>query len=409
MSYNRPMILSSKFFSRNRHDLIARVPGIIVLTAYESLQQSNDASHRFEQEANFWYLTGISEPGWKLIIDGTRGKSWLVRPNQEAIHIVFDGSFSSDEAKRVSGVDDVISIDEAAVVLSDLSKKHSLVYSVGDDPHSKYYDFILNPASKKLWKLLERTFKDVRDCRRDLARLRAIKQPEEIYAIKRAIKLTIEGFDLVKKRLPDFSHEYQVEAEFTYHFRRNGSRGHAYEPIVASGGNACTLHYDTNNEALRKNSLLLLDIGAVVGGYPADITRTYAYGTVSARAAQVHASVRRAHNEIIALLAPGLSVAVYQERVDAIMKRELIELHLMKSLEDTESYRRYFPHAISHGLGVDVHDSLGAPAEFLSGMILTVEPGIYIPEEGIGVRLEDDILITDSGHQNLSKALSLDM
>src|SRR5680860_759792 len=242
-------------------------------------------------------------------------------------------------------------------------------------------------------------FNEVKSCNLELAKLRAIKQSNEIAAIKMAIKLTVDAFNDIKPKLAIFTHEYQAEAEFTYYFRKNGSEGHAYDPIVASGKNACTLHYSVNNSRLNKNNLVLLDIGAKVGGYSADISRTYSLSEPNDRQIEVHQAVYDARRKIIDLLRPGLTVIDYQKQVEEIMRASLMQLGLLSSPDD---YRRYFPHSVSHGLGVDTHDSLGAPSEFLSGMVLTVEPGIYIPEENIGIRIEDDILITDTGCINLS-------
>lgn len=394
----------STFFTKNRERLIASSSPYIV-TAYSSMQRGNDASFSFEQEANFWYLTGIEAPGWWVIIDGQNKKSWLVAPEVDDVHQMFDGSLTWDDAKKISGIETVVSRTDAEAILRDLAKQHSLVYTVGDDPRAELYDFVVNPAQRELWLRLVRMFVDVQDCRKQLARLRAIKQPEEIRAIKRAIKLTVDSFKKMKLQLPNLKTEYEVEAEFTYAFRRSGAVGHAYDPIVASGKNACTLHYNQNQQKLQNNSLLLLDIGARVDGYAADITRTFVVGTPTERQRQVHAAVERAHKQIITLLRPGLSVAQYHAAVDDIMQDALMQIGLLDSKEDTQTYRKYFPHAVSHGLGIDVHDSLGGPTEFASGMVVTVEPGIYIPEEGIGVRIEDDILITDTGHINLSAAL----
>ena len=168
---------------------------------------------------------------------------------------------------------------------------------------------------------------------------------------------------------------------------------------MASGKNALTLHYSKNNDSLPKNGLVLIDAGARYKGYCTDITGTYAIGASTERQKAVHAAVEKAHHAIIALLGPGKSVKEYHEQVDAIMIDALKSLGLYNKPED---YRKYFPHAISHGLGIDVHDPLGNPTHFQPGMVLTVEPGIYIPEEKIGVRIEDDILITQTGIENLS-------
>jgi Xaa-Pro aminopeptidase len=293
--------------------------GVMVVTAYTQMQRSNDAASMFEQEANFWWLTGINVPDWWVIIDGQRSKSWLVAPTVSSAHQVFDGSLPAETAKRISGVTDVITRDAAMMMLCDLSKKHSIGYGLGDLPYVEDLDFILNPAPKKLWHVLERTFNDTQDCRLELAKLRAIKQPEEILAIKKAIKLTIDGFKLVKQKLPNLHFEYEIESEFSYYFRNNGAVGHAYDPIVASGKNACTLHYDTNSDKLKKGTIVLMDVGARVDGYAADISRSYSYGEPTKRQIQVHSAVETAHNKIINLIKPGFSFTEYYAAVDLIM------------------------------------------------------------------------------------------
>lgn len=397
-------MISSAFFAANRAALMEKChDGVLRMTAYSALQGSGDMAAPFRQEANFWYLTGIDEPDWQLIMAGNR--SWLVAPVISDIHMIFEGGLQPDEARRMSGVDEVINKTEARALLAQLASNFSVAYGIDKHPHQKHFNFVPNPSPGQLWRQLKRQFTEVRDIRRDLARLRAIKQPIEIEAITRAIDITATAFTDVRRHLSELQSENQIEAEFTHAFRYQNAT-HAYDPIVATGHNACTLHYVANNDQLTGSDMVLIDIGARVDHYPADITRTYAVGVPTARQIAVHAAVVAAHKQIIRLLAPGLSFSQYQSEVDDIMKTALRSLGLMNHKED---YWRYFPHAISHGLGVDVHDSLGGFETFQPGMVLTVEPGIYIPEEGIGVRIEDDILITDSGHQNLSKALALDM
>jgi len=395
------------FFINNQQRLANILSdGVVVLSAYYAMQRGNDTSFKFEQEANFWYLTGIESPGWWVIIDGKSNKSWLIAPEVDDIHNIFDGSLSHEDAKKISGVDEVITEKQATKLLKVLSKEHETVYTLGEDSSSKYYDFAPNPSQKNMQKRLEKIFKNVKDCRLNIAKLRAIKQPEEIAAMEKAIDLTVEAFNDIKDKINKLKYEYEVEAEFTYRFKKNGANGHAYDPIVAGGKNACTLHYIDNNSLLKSGSLLLIDIGASVDGYAADITRTYSIGKPTNRQIEVHGAVEKAQKDIIKLLKPGLSLREYHEEVDDIMKAVITGLGLMKEPSD---YRRYFPHAISHGLGIDVHDSLGRPERFLPGMVITVEPGIYIPEEEIGVRIEDDILITEDGHRNLSGPLSTNL
>ena len=202
--------------------------GLFVVAANYKMQSSNDSPFRFKQEANFWWLTGINQPDWLVIIDGLQNKSWLVNPNISDVHQVFYGSLQSDAAKKISGINKVISQDEATIIMNDLSKKHNVVYTVGSTNNSKDFDFVLNPAQQKLHHKLESIFEDVQDCNLNLAKLRAIKQPNEITEIKKAINLTVEAFNIVKQKLPKLEFEYQVEAEFSYYFRSNGADGHAF-------------------------------------------------------------------------------------------------------------------------------------------------------------------------------------
>lgn len=373
--------------------------GVAVLTGYASMQLSGDMAAPFLQESNFLWLSGIDEPGWKIIIDTKSNRTTLVAPHRSEMSALFDGGMSVESALKVSAADAVIDSGDMETYLRRLAGQHSVVYDAFDQtPH----EFILNPALRETHVLLERTFKSVASCKRSLARLRAIKQPDEIASIRRAVDLTITAFEKVKQSLAQSKYEYELEAIYSHTFRHAGA-DHAYAPIIASDANACTLHYARNDHRLRSGRMVLMDVGARVNGYAADITRTYAKGKPTKRQVMVHAAVERAHHRIIALVEPMLPVQKYQAEVDAIMIEALAEAGLPA---DETSLRKYFPHAVSHGLGVDVHDSLGSPKYFEAGMVLTVEPGIYIPEEGIGVRIEDDIIVTATGRENLSAGLS---
>jgi len=394
-------LFTSDFFTNNRKSLQEKlkVGALVVVAGYGEMQRGHDAAHPFEQEGSFWYLSGIEAPDWWLIIDGR--KSYAVAPHVDEVKQTFDGSLSPELAKQISGVDVVIDRDEAMSRLRDAKRQHTVVHTI-DQPDfiREHANFYLNPAQSELKTILERTFQSVVDCGKQVATLRTIKQPEEIEAIKQAVKLTCSAFQSMKKELNRYAYEYQAEAKLTYEIRRAGAAGHAYSPIVADGHNACTLHYVHNNAKLQKKSLALFDVGARLHGYAADISRTYAVGQLTKRQIAVHDAVREAQAEIIKLLKPGLGFVEYQHQVDEIMKRALTQLKL-----DPEKLHVYMPHAVSHGLGIDVHDMLAGYDSLQSGMVLTVEPGIYLPSENIGVRIEDDILITDTGHKNLSSHL----
>ncbi len=378
------------------------------MAGWTAVQWHGDTVVPFRQEANFWYLSGIEYADWRLIIDGDTGTSWLVAPEIDATHQLFDGGLDHATAKAISGVDEVISDEAGKRLLRELAVKHQDVYTVGVPPYAKQANFALNPATDQLRKELGKLFTTVQDCQKTLSKLRAIKQPLEIETIERAASLSVDAFESTKAALPKCAYEYEVEAELGYHFRKFNAV-HAFEPIVASSKNACTLHYVANKSKLESGQLLLIDAGAKVDGYSADITRTYTVGEPTQRQQAVLRAVQLAEQQIVALVRPGLALESYLEAVDAIMKDALMSLGLMKNRKDLSAYHNYFPHAISHGLGIDVHESLGGYKEFRSGMVLTVEPGVYIPEEGTGVRIEDTVLVTDNGCKNLTAALSTDL
>ncbi len=380
----------------------------IVLAGYNAQQRAADMTHRFTQEASFFWATGIDEPGWRAVIEGD--VLTLLAPERDETQVLFEGGLSANEAQAISGAQAVVAHDAAERFLQQLAETNKTVYTLGKDPHAPYYHFEENGAQAALTRVLEKTFDEVKDIRPILSKLRAIKTPEEISAIQAAVDVSIAGFEALKEAIAQgATREYELEGILNNVFRSTGAGGHAYDPIIAGGSHACTLHYAVNSDTLPANGLVLVDAGASVHGYAADITRTYAIGTPTDRQKAVHAAVQRAHEKIIDLITPGLTFKEYQQQVDSIMKDALESLGLLTDHHDEASYRKYFPHAVGHGLGLDVHESLGGFGELKPGMVLTVEPGIYIPEEGIGVRIEDDILVTKEGRRNLSEALSTDI
>lgn len=394
--------MHTDIFSQRRADLrqLCDKPYPIVIHAPRAVQATHDIAYTYAPDATFYWLTGVTEPGWVLVITDT-GEGVLVAPEQSDVEALFEGDSDVDLIQKVSGVDRVVSSSKRGEYFEELSGLSSGAYILGDDPYDAGDSVAANPSNSLIAVENAQLFDALDDIRPTINKLRSIKSESEQVAMRTAITATVDSFVEVKRRLPDLANEYEVEAEFTYAFRKQNMR-HAYEPIVAGGVNALTLHYTRNDQPLPKNGLILLDIGAATNGYAADITRTYAIGTPTDREVAVHAAVESAQQAIIALIQPGVSFKEYHDRSDDIMKDALRGLGLFNEPSD---FRKYFPHAVSHGLGIDVHESLGGYKEFQPGMVLTVEPGIYIPEEGIGVRIEDDILVTEDGNENLSAAL----
>lgn len=395
--------MENSFFRQSRKLIVDQIEdgAVVVLGAYQKMQISGDAVAAFQQEGNFWYTTGIEESDWRLIF--THQKTWLVRPAISETEQIFEGSLSDSDAQKVSGADEVIDVSAASQLLDQLSAQGVELYTLKAHPHESSFGFAINPAPGQLVTELTGKFQKVKDIRPIISRLRAIKRPEEIGAIERAVEITIAAFNEARNILPVARYEYEVEAAMTAAIRRVDAI-HAYEPIVAAGLNACTLHYGKNNTQLNPGELLLIDVGARKNGYAADITRTYGVGAIKSRQQTLHNRLAEAHRDIIELLRPGVSFTEYQKMSDEIMKDFLGSVGLLHRESD---YRRYFPHAVTHGLGIDVHDSLGGYTRIEAGMVLTVEPGVYIPEEKTGVRLEDTIIITDEGSRNLSEGLGL--
>lgn len=389
-------------FNRNRQRLFDVIGGgLVVLTAYESMQWSGDMETTFLQESSFWWLTGVEEAGWKVIVDGSRRRTTLVRPDRTDIEVFFGGTGSDEDIAALSGADEIITMNEFEPMLRQLHRKHSVVQTVSEQ---RSHGFILNPASKQLTATLKRIFDAVQDCTQAVNKLRAIKQPDELRSMQRAIDLTVDAFQHIHDNLADYKNECEIDAEFTYRFRRAAAT-HAFQPVVAAGARTCTIHYFANNQKITARDLIVMDVGARVDGFSADVARTYCRNPTKRQRA-VHAALEKAHFAIIELIAPGVSVAEYLVKADNIMKEALMSIGVLGSMTDDDAYHRYSPHAIGHGLGIDPHDSLGAPRIFEPGMVITVEPGIYITEEGIGMRIEDDILVTSNGHKNLSGKLS---
>jgi Xaa-Pro aminopeptidase len=244
--------------------------------------------------------------------------------------------------------------------------------------------------------------------------LRAIKTPHEIDVVKKAIAITGKTFDRVMKFVKPGVMEYEVEAEIVHSFLSQRASGEAYGSIIASGDRARTLHYVSNNEECKDGELLLMDFGALYGGYAADLTRTIPVnGKFTERQKEVYNACLHLHNYAKSLLKPGISIVEYTEKVGEEATQQFLKIGLLKDEEvknedpENRAYRRYLYHGISHHLGIDVHDLGTRTAPIQAGMLFTVEPGIYIEEEGMGIRIENNIWITDNGNIDLFEGIPI--
>jgi Xaa-Pro aminopeptidase len=405
---------SSEFFAANRQRLRELFTGTapIVVTANGLMQRGADSTFAFAQDANFWYLTGLDEPDIILVID--RDNEFLIVPTRSASRQAFDGALEPELLVQRSGVqtilDDTAGWDRLGGRLRKV--KHAATLAI-PPAYVEHYGMYTNPARGALVERIKTLKPDIEllDLNQHLTRLRMVKQPVELEAIQGAINITIVSIKAATRaaKLKSYAHEYELEAEISSGFRKRGAAGHAFEPIVASGERACTLHNVVNTGALAADELVLVDVGAQVEQYAADITRTYSLNASPSRRQQaVHAAVLEVQAFAFGLLRPGILLKDYEQQIEHYMGEKLRELGLIKTITHDE-VRHFYPHATSHFLGLNVHDVGDYERTLEPGMVLTVEPGIYIQQEGIGIRIEDDVLITEKGIKILSNKLPRDL
>lgn len=405
-------MFTSDFFAGNRERLRQLFTGTapIVITAHGSLQRGSDEAYPFQQDANFWYLTGINEPDVILVMD--KGKEYLITPAMSDVQQIFDGGLNATDLTRISGIATVYQEKEGWKHLESRIKRVQHVATLAPPaPYIDVWGMYTNPARATLVKRLRGVNGELEllDLRQHLSRMRMVKQEQEITALQQAIDITIDTLKDVTKptKLAKYAYEYELEADITQGFRKRGASGlagHAFTPIVASGKRACTMHNVSNNGELASDQLIVIDVGADFNQYSADITRTVISGEPTRRQRAVHEAVLAVQEYGFSLLKPGVLMQEFEEKIVTYMGEKLRELGLIKTITE-ESVRTYFPHATSHFLGLNTHDAGDYQRPLEPGVVLTVEPGIYIPEEGIGIRIEDDVLITNDGIKILTDRL----
>ncbi len=398
-----------EFFKGNRQKLRELFLGTapIVITANGLVQKNADETLEFSQDSNFWYLTGIDEPNLILVMD--KNKEYIIVPEYSEIHDFFDGKVSYDTVKNISGIEECYSDKDGWKILNSRIKKSKHVATLAANPKFiSAYGMYSNPARESLITKLKEINSSIEllDLRAHLMNLRVIKQLPEIEAIKEAIGITVKTLKPImkQKKLDTYNYEYEIEADISSGFRSKGAAKHAFTPIVGSGINSTIIHSTLNNSEIDINLPIVMDVGARFNNYSADITRTVVPGKPSKRLRNVYDAVLSAQDYALTLLKPGVILEEYEEEMEKYIGEKLRELGLIKII-DRENVRKYFPHMVSHFLGIDVHDVGDYKKPLAPNMVVTCEPGIYIPEESIGIRIEDDILITYDGCEVLSRNL----
>ncbi len=392
----------SSFFLGNRRRLCAVLPdSYILVPANSMLQSSADITFPFRQDSNFWYLTGIDEPDFVLAINTKSGESTVFVPKQNDYQKEWDGTVVEKALQKISGINTICERSNLSQNLEDAKAEGLEICYLKPLPEVvEPYGFYSNPARRVIEVEIQKVESAPTDIRLEIARLRQVKQQAEIREIQKAIDITGETLSVLKPKLRDFKTEKDLVRALSAGFFERGADGHGFEPIVASGKNAATIHYKSNSSKIQRDGLLLLDVGARVGYYSADISRTWAARQPSLRQKEVYGAVADIQKYAFSLLKPGIVLR------DTHNKTDRYALKMKKKIKVNQDK---IPHGVSHFLGIDPHDAGDYDLPLTENTILTVEPGIYLPDEGIGVRIEDVVRITKTGIEIMSKDIQRDL
>ena len=408
MKYHK---IDNSLFIKNRAKFTARMKpkSIAVFNSNDIFTTGADSTLPFEQSSDILYLSGADQEESILLlfpdaIDENHREILFLTETNEHIAIWYGEKYSKEEAREVSGIKTIYWLSEFKKVFFDLMTEAESIY------------FNTNEHYRQAVELETREDRFIKQCKKDfpahkweksnqiLQDIRGVKEPEEIEIIQTACDITNKGFRRVLAFVKPGVMEYEIEAEFMHEFLRNRSKGFAYTPIIGSGYSACVLHYIENNKECKDGDLLLMDVGAEYANYSSDMTRTIPVnGKFTKRQRSIYDAVLRVKDEATKMLVPGTLWAEYHKEVGKIMTSELLGLGLLDKADvqneypNWPAYKKYFMHGTSHHIGLDTHDDGSLKTPMKSGMVFTVEPGIYIPDENLGLRIEDDVVIQEKG------------
>ena len=417
----RHSAINSNLFSQSRKDLCEKLPktALAITNANDVLPTNADGSLPIHPNSDLFYLSGIEQEESILILfpDASNPKHrevLFLREPSEHLKIWEGYKHSKEDAQKISGIETVYwtkDFDDTFQLLA----MEAEVFFLNENEHSRAANEVetrdkrFNAGIRNQYPLHK-----IDRLAPHLHGLRFCKKSEEIKLIKQAIDVTTRGFRKVLRMVKPGVAEYEVEAEWAKEFIRRRSK-FAYTPIVASGENACVLHYLQNDQICKKGDLLLMDVGACYANYNADLTRTIPVsGKFTRRQKQVYNSVLRVLRQSINNATVGKSLKEWQTDSHDMMTEEMLRLKLITKADvkkqdpDQPACRKFYMHGLGHSLGLDVHDVSNGQTEFKENSIFTVEPGIYLPGEGFGIRLEDDIQITKNGPVNLMSKVPIE-
>jgi Xaa-Pro aminopeptidase len=415
-----PPIPSSLFADRRKDFAKKMVPGsIAIFYSNDPMPRSGDQFFPFRQDSDLFALSGLNQPETILVLfpsaDTAAYREIAFILPQDPEHAIWNGDrYTAREAREVSAIETIRTSGQWEKMMPPIIRSATTIYT-NHRPKERFDPNLLTQNDRMTATLKQlyphHTFADAHAILRQIV---MVKHRHELALLKEAVRVTEMAFQKVLHALKPGMKEYEVEAELTYVLSRHGCH-HAFEPIVASGKNACTLHYIRNDQMIKKDDLVLIDFGAEHAGMNSDMTRTLpASGQFSKRQKDIYYSVLNVLNEVTAIMKPGITLEMLNKETGKLIESELIRLKILtkKDIRNQDKAsplrRRYFMHGVSHHLGYDVHDKYERNVPLKAGMILTCEPGLYIPEEKTGIRLENDILITRGAPKNLMAHIPID-
>jgi len=421
MKYNK---IPSSLFIKNRQNFIAKMEpnAIAIFTSNDVMPNNADDVMGFAQNNDLFYLSGIDQEESILVLYPDAAlpanrEILFVKETNEHIKIWEGDKLTKEQAYEVSGVKNVKWVQDFELAIQYMAFDADAFY-LGHNEHKKTLTAEMNTRQDRMisWCKERYPLHNYHRAAKITRELRQVKSEEEIRLMQQAAAISVGGFERVLKTVKPGMMEYELEAELTYELFKKGAKRHAFMPIVASGRNACALHYNTNDSVCNDGDMVLMDFGVCYANYNSDTTRCFPVnGKFSQRQKEVYNAVLYCLKEGSKLLKPGVVSADYEKEMALLVEEQLIKLGLLNAAEvkkqDPENplYKKYFMHGTAHHIGLDVHDVGLYTRPFEVGMVLTCEPGIYIPEEGIGCRLENDILITEFGNVNLTAAMPIEI
>ena len=393
--------MSPEFFKNNRKRFAKKMlpDSIAIFFSNDLMPRSGDAYFPFKQNSSLYYLTGLDQPETVLVLYPDSEKAGFkevifIRKTDEFIRIWEGYQYSQEDATSISGIEKVFWTDDLDRILHELILMAKRIY-INSSEQDNFSPEVMSGNDRKGRLIHEKyPFHKFHRSQPILKKMTVIKSSEEVQMIQKAIDIAGNGFMQVLQKVKPDMYEYELEALLTGSFIAQGATGHAFDPIIASGADSCVLHYTHNSKKMKDGDLVLMDFGAEYGNYNSDISRTIPVnGQFSPRQRKVYEAVLSVFKEVKKLLVPGTLLQDYQTEAGKIMRSALVGLGL--PVEKGDDYKKYFMHSMSHHLGLDVHDAGSRYAPIQAGMVFTGEPGIYIREEGLGIRLENDILVTD--------------